>query len=72
MSIHKSQGSEFRHVVVTLPPPPSRILTRELLYTAITRAKEHVTLIASEDSVRFAVERPVARASGLAARLAAD
>jgi exodeoxyribonuclease V alpha subunit len=70
MSIHKSQGSEFGHVVITLPPPPSRILTRELLYTAVTRAKKEVTIVASEDAIRFAVERPVARASGLAARLA--
>ena len=70
MSIHKSQGSEFGHVVITLPPPPSRILTRELLYTAVTRAKKEVTIVATEDAIRFAVERPVARASGLAARLA--
>jgi exodeoxyribonuclease V alpha subunit len=70
MSIHKSQGSEFGHVVITLPPPPSRILTRELLYTAVTRAKKEVTIVASEDAIRCAVERPVARASGLAARLA--
>jgi len=71
MSIHKSQGSEFDHVVVTLPPPPSRILTRELLYTAVTRAKREVTLLASESAVRSAVERPAARASGLTARLTA-
>ncbi|MFM7061994.1 MAG: ATP-binding domain-containing protein, partial [Actinomycetes bacterium] len=70
MSIHKSQGSEFTHVVVSLPPPPSRILTRELLYTAVTRAKQQVTVVASEAAIRAAVARPVARASGLAARLA--
>lgn len=70
MTIHKSQGSEFDHVVVTLPPPPSPILTRELLYTAITRAKRGVTIVASEASVRAAVGRPVSRSSGLAARLA--
>jgi exodeoxyribonuclease V alpha subunit len=72
MSIHKSQGSEFAHVVVALPPPPSRILTRELLYTAVTRAKAAVTIVASEDSIRAAIARPVARASGLAVRLAAE
>ena len=72
MSIHKSQGSEFAHVVVTLPPPPSRILTRELLYTAVTRAKSAVTIMASEASIREAIARPVARASGLAVRLAAE
>lgn len=69
MSIHKSQGSEFPHAVVVLPAPPARILTRELLYTAVTRAKERLTIIASEESVRAAVDRPVARASGLAERL---
>ena len=69
MTIHKSQGSEFDHVVVTLPPPPSPILTRELLYTAVTRARHRVTLVATEDAVRAAVARPVARASGLADRL---
>ena len=72
MSIHKSQGSEFAHVVVALPPPPSRILTRELLYTAVTRAKATVTIMASEESIREAIGRPVARASGLAVRLAAE
>ena len=70
MTIHKSQGSEFDHVVVVLPPPPSPILTRELLYTAVTRAATRVTVLASESSIRAAVDRPVSRASGLAARLA--
>src|SRR5690606_4955700 len=56
------------HAVVVLPPPPARILTRELLYTGVTRAKERLTLVASEDSIRAAVGRPVARASGLADR----
>jgi len=69
MTIHKSQGSEFDHVVVTLPPPPSPVLTRELLYTAVTRARQGVTVVASEDAVRAAVARPVTRSSGLADRL---
>ena len=69
MTIHKSQGSEFRRVIVTLPPPPSPILTRELLYTAVTRAKEQVTLVATESSLRAAIDRPVARASGLGPKL---
>jgi exodeoxyribonuclease V alpha subunit len=69
MSIHKSQGSEFDHVVVSMPPPPSRILTRELLYTAVTRAKEKLTVVATEESIRSAIKREVARSSGLAARL---
>lgn len=69
MTIHKSQGSEFRRVIVTLPPPPSPILTRELLYTAVTRAKEQVTLVATESSLRAAIARPAARASGLGSKL---
>jgi len=69
MTIHKSQGSEFPHAVVSLPPPTSPILTRELLYTAVTRAKEQVTVVSSEASLRTAIGRPVARASGLRGRL---
>jgi exodeoxyribonuclease V alpha subunit len=68
-TIHKSQGSEFGQVIVTLPRPPSPILTRELLYTAVTRAKRHVTLVAAEESLRAATRRPVQRASGLREKL---
>ena len=46
-------------------PPESPLLTRELLYTAVTRAREHVRIVGTPESVRAAVERPVARASGL-------
>jgi exodeoxyribonuclease V alpha subunit len=69
MTIHKSQGSEFSHVVVSLPQAESPILTRELLYTAMTRAKDHLTVIGSEEAIRAAVSRPIARASGLRDRL---
>lgn len=69
MTIHKSQGSEFDRVVITLPPAPSPVLTRELVYTAVTRARRQVTVVASEESLRGALARPVARASGLAPRL---
>ncbi len=69
MTIHKSQGSQFDTAVVLLPPPSSRILTRELLYTAVTRARRELILIGTEEAVRAAVARPVARASGLAERL---
>jgi len=68
-TIHKSQGSEYDRVVVSLPPAPSPILTQELLYTAVTRAKSHVTLVASRASITAAVMNPVARASGLRDRL---
>jgi exodeoxyribonuclease V alpha subunit len=66
ITIHKAQGSQFGSVVVVLPEPTSPILTRELLYTGVTRAQEHLTVIGSEASIRAAVDRPVARASGLA------
>ncbi len=69
MTVHKSQGSQFDTVAVLLPSATSRILTRELLYTAVTRARRELILVAGEDAVRRAVERPVARASGLGERL---
>ena len=69
MTIHKSQGSQFGEVVVVLPDESSPILTRELLYTAVTRAERAVTVVGTEAAVRHAVERPVQRASGLRARL---
>ena len=68
-TIHKSQGSEHKRVVISLPAAPSPVLTRELLYTAVTRAQEHVTLVASQSSIRATVTSPVARASGLGAKL---
>jgi exodeoxyribonuclease V alpha subunit len=69
MTAHRAQGSEFDQVIVLLPAASSRILTRELLYTAVTRAKRSVVLVGTEESVRAAVSRPIARASGLTARL---
>ena len=69
MTIHKSQGSQFETAAVLLPPPSSRILTRELLYTAVTRARARLILVGTEDAIRAAVARPVARASGLRRRL---
>jgi exodeoxyribonuclease V alpha subunit len=69
MTIHKSQGSQFDTAAVLLPAVGSRLLTRELLYTAVTRARRRLLLVGTEDSVRAAVTRPVARASGLGPRL---
>jgi exodeoxyribonuclease V alpha subunit len=69
MTVHKAQGSEFRSVAILLPPPSSPVLSRELLYTAVTRAQEQVLVAGSEASLRAAVARPIARASGLTARL---
>lgn len=69
MSIHKSQGSEFDHVLVVLPRVISPIVTRELLYTGVTRAKKHVTIVADESVIREAVAQKVRRSSGLSRRL---
>ena len=69
MTIHKSQGSEFEHAVVSLPAGDSPVLTRELIYTAVTRAQRLLTVVSSESSLRAAIARPVARASGLRDRL---
>ena len=69
MTIHKSQGSEFDHAVVSLPARSTRILSRQLLYTAVTRAREQVTVVGPEEVIRLAVDRPITRASGLRDRL---
>lgn len=65
MSIHKSQGSEFDEVAVVLPEPRSPLLTRELCYTAITRARNRVELYGPADSLAVGIERRTRRASGL-------
>ncbi|GAB09206.1 exodeoxyribonuclease V alpha chain [Gordonia araii NBRC 100433] len=65
MTIHRSQGSQFDVVTVVLPPSESALLTRELLYTAITRARKRVRIVGTPEWLRAAVDRRVARASGL-------
>ncbi|KCB70914.1 exonuclease V alpha chain RecD [Mycobacterium tuberculosis TKK_04_0020] len=69
MTIHKSQGSQVDEVTVLMPQEDSRLLTRELLYTAVTRAKRKVRVVGSEASVRAAIARRAVRASGLRMRL---
>jgi len=69
MTIHKSQGSEFPHAVVSLPDSRSQVLSRELLYPAVTRARDRLTIVGSAESLERAVSHPVARASGLRDRL---
>ncbi|MFY2762845.1 exodeoxyribonuclease V subunit alpha [Arenimonas sp. MALMAid1274] len=72
ITIHKSQGSEYTHATVLLPPDPDhRILSRQLLYTALSRAKQSVALWAPRASVDAALSRPVARSGGLASKLLA-
>ena len=69
LTIHKSQGSEFDEVVVVLPPASSRLASRELLYTAVTRARTRVVVVGTPESVEAAVGRRLQRQGGLAARL---
>ncbi|MGO4257153.1 exodeoxyribonuclease V subunit alpha [Marmoricola sp. RAF53] len=70
MTVHKSQGSEARAVTVVLPDGASALLTRELFYTAVTRARQQVTVVGTPESVRAAIGLRVQRASGLARRIA--
>jgi exodeoxyribonuclease V alpha subunit len=65
MTIHKSQGSEFEDVMIVLPDEDSPLLTRELIYTAVTRARRSITLWAEPALLAKAVERPIERSSGL-------
>lgn len=73
MTIHKSQGSEFDRVLLVLPPRPDHpLLSRRLLYTALTRARRRVDLWATPAAVRAAILRDESRASGLADGLSAQ
>jgi exodeoxyribonuclease V alpha subunit len=65
MTVHKSQGSEFEHILLILPDRDSPVLTRELIYTGITRAKKNVEIWGSEAIFRAAVSRRIMRTSGL-------
>lgn len=71
MSVHKSQGSEFEVVDLVLGDRPSPIMTRELFYTGVTRARSALRVHASEAAIRAMVERRIVRDSGLAVRLEA-
>jgi exodeoxyribonuclease V alpha subunit len=68
MSVHRAQGSQFTRVTLVLPPAGSPLLTRELLYTGLTRAKEHIRVIGTRAALADAVRRPIVRASGLRVR----
>ncbi|WP_454777584.1 exodeoxyribonuclease V subunit alpha [Georgenia muralis] len=70
MTVHRGQGSQFEQVSLVLPPATSPLLTRELLYTAVTRATTTVRVVGTEEAVRKAVTTPVRRASGLREDLA--
>jgi len=70
LTVHKSQGSEFEHAVLVLPAAFSRVLSRELVYTAITRARERVEVIGARAVLAQAIATPTQRDSGLDARIA--
>lgn len=65
MTVHKSQGSEFKHAALILPNQYAPVLTRELVYTAITRAREKLSLYGDERVLRQAVTARTERRSGL-------
>ncbi len=71
MTVHKAQGSEFDHVALVLPDVDHPLLTRELIYTAITRARRSVLVVGPRDVLARAVSRTSLRSSGVAARLEA-
>lgn len=68
MTIHKSQGSEFEEVLIVLPETVSPLLTKELLYTAITRAKKTVKLVTDKEVFTATVKQKVERVTGLLAK----
>ena len=69
LSIHKSQGSEFNHTMVLIPSYGGRLLCRELVYTAVTRAKGLVSILGEAMAIDMASGRNCVRYSGLAQRL---
>jgi len=69
-TVHKAQGSEFDRVLLMLPAKPNRVVTRELLYTAVTRSRSGVAIIGGAEVVEKAIVSPTRRYSGLVARLA--
>ena len=74
VTVHKSQGSEYRAVILAAGRAPARLLSRDLLYTAVTRARELLILVGDDNVVRYMVEngRKTKRYSGLRARLAGE
>ena len=68
-TVHKAQGSEFDKVLLMLPAMPTRVVTRELLYTALTRSRSGVTIVGGAEVLQAAIASPTRRYSGLVARL---
>jgi exodeoxyribonuclease V alpha subunit len=68
-TVHKAQGSEFDQVLLMLPAKPTRVVTRELVYTAVTRSRSGVTIVGGAEVLQAAIASPTRRYSGLVARL---
>jgi exodeoxyribonuclease V alpha subunit len=69
LTVHKSQGSEFEQVWMILPQDPHPLLSRELIYTGITRARQNVEIWSNEKVLTIAIEKKIVRTSGLADKL---
>jgi exodeoxyribonuclease V alpha subunit len=69
ITVHKSQGSEYAHVAIVLPTSETPLLSRELLYTAVTRSSRSVLLIGPRSMIESCVLRSVERSSGIAEQL---
>jgi exodeoxyribonuclease V alpha subunit len=72
MTVHKSQGSEFDNVLIVLPDYDTSVLTRELIYTAVTRARKKVYFLGSKSVFQKSIKKSVSRSSGLYSRLWTD
>lgn len=72
ITIHKSQGSEFQEVAIILPNKINTILSKEILYTAVTRARQSTLIIANETILRKTIERSVSRNSGVQQKIWSD
>jgi exodeoxyribonuclease V alpha subunit len=72
MTVHKAQGSEFDRVLLVLPDQTSAALTREMLYTALTRARKRVEIWAQRETIEASIQRRVIRHSGLRDALSRD
>jgi len=69
MTVHKAQGSEFDSIAVVLPEKPVAVLTRELIYTAVSRSRISVVIVGGESTLNHAIASRVERFSGLADRI---
>jgi exodeoxyribonuclease V alpha subunit len=70
ITIHKSQGSEYDHIAIILPDKQNQILSKELLYTAVTRAKKSVLIVGKKDILKQCISKKLIRKSGLISQLA--